>query len=352
MSYKAQLDAFLKERGVGAKSTFGLPSFSFGTSTTTASISDIPWLKVATYTLGLLLLVILILVVVHFTIRPIFRFKSGSKGFITIPGIAGADDGELHWPVIGHGELNEQDTIFAGNSVTSNYSMAIDLLFVDLNVGTNQHRNYRPVFLRYNPNLGDLLNPKYTVAIYMDPVVNDLYVQLRTTKLNNTESITIKNVVAKQPLRIGITVQPSYFEVYRNGLLVQTKTISAPPIGDIGRIWCNPGGISSPNSQCGPSSDGILGYGINLHLWRRALKAQEMQYSMPAMPTADTFLNPNAKRNLAGYIQDINMQFSHSGSDAAPPPTTTTPDSVNAGTIINEVGSTFNSFLTLTGTSS
>ncbi len=297
MSYKAQLDALLKQRGIGGIGV-PMPSIDF-------SVGSIDWARLGLYALVVTLLIVLILTVVHFTIRPIFRIRSGSNGLITIPGIRPADDGEVYWPTISHSTLAETDSIFAGSSASAtNYSLAIDLLFNNLNIGTNADNRSRPVFLRYNNSAG-IPTEKFNLGMFLQPDVNDLDVVLRTSRSDQVK-VTLKNVPSKQPIRVGVCVYSTHFEVYRNGLLVGTKKLANPPSTDIGTIWCSPGydattgaQVSTPNCSQGSGGESTLGYGINLHLWTRGLQAKEMQFSTPNMPSLNDFLQK--ADSLRGY---------------------------------------------------
>jgi hypothetical protein len=303
--YKAQLDAILKQRGIGSSSSipFSMPSFE-GTSSTS-------WLKIGGYTLGITLIVLLVLTVVHFTIRPIFRLKSGTDGIITIPGISTADDGAIYWKSLPHSAtLDERETIFEGSTATTqNYSLAVDFFFIDLNAGTSSEQDQqapRPLLLRYNPSLNTTL---YSLGMFLDARVNDLEVRVRTTT-NDLMTVVLKNVPAKTPIRVGVCIYPTHFEVYRNGLLVGTRRLSAAPIANIGRFWCDPGknaetdAVLNANTctSSGPGGEGILGYGINMHLWLRTLHSKEMQFSTPNMPTASDFIPGANKSIFSGYI--------------------------------------------------
>jgi hypothetical protein len=264
-------------------------------------------MSIAGTLLAVLLVILIILIVIHYTITPIFRFTPGGKGYITVPGIT-RDDGAIYWEQqYPHGPLNEQDTIFGGQSTLSkNYTISIDFYFNDLNHGLNT--GLRPLFYRYNP-VGKGID--YSVGIFLDSQVNDILVQVRTVA-GDTEVIRLKNVVAKVPIRVGVVVGEQYFEAYRNGQLVATRRLASAPVGAGGIFWADPG--SAPGSAtaaadsartsngCTPVAAGPLGGAVNLHLWRRVLSPGELRFSTPALPSAALFKTGPKSSFLSQFI--------------------------------------------------
>lgn len=309
-SYGAELAAALKAAGQ-TNSTTSFTSYDISTSTIRPLIG----------TLAISALVILlVLIVVHYTITPIFRFRPGGKGFISVPGIT-RDDGEIYWKnEYPHGPLNEQSTFFSGSSDTSyNYTLSIDFFFLNLTSGIDTSQMLRPLLYRYNP-VGTSIDglPDYTLGIFLDPTVNDIQVIVRTTQLDQ-EIITIKNIVSQVPIRVGVVIGENYFEVYKNGLLVATRRLRNPPKQAAGIIWADPGSVPSGFSkrtnaeastqkentgiQCLQlDSGGTLGGAVNLHLWKRTLSPGEIKYSTPALPDASLFKEAKAKKTFLGII--------------------------------------------------
>ncbi len=274
--------------------------------------SGVSYKKIFMATLVVVLVLIAILIVIHYLITPIFIFKRGGQGYIRVPGIS-SDDGKLYWPEPQHGELNESETIFVGDNGSGDYSMQMDVYFEDINAGANP-TDLRPIFLRYSAAADDTKPVNYSLGIFMEPMVNDILVQVRTVH-KDTEVIKIKNVPSRTPIRLGVVVTNAYFEAYYNGKLVGTRNLRHPIIQSVGLLFGSPGaqpGVTTqPNKTTGmnlnsdtntntkskdscPSSNkpNIVGSSlINLKLWQRAISVNEMQYSSPSMPSKKDFMD-------------------------------------------------------------
>lgn len=278
MAFKNLLAGKFKEVGLNSGTSVSYDSESGGLMGVGGSI------------LAVILVILIILIVIHYTITPIFRFTPGGKGFIAVPGIT-RDDGAVYWEQqYPHGPLLEQDTIFGDMPISKNYTLSIDFYFEDFNQGLNTE-NVRPLFYRYNP-IGQ--DTDYSVGMFLDPQVNDIYVQVRTTA-NDTEVIRLRNVVAKVPIRVGVVVGEQYFEAYRNGELVATRHLRNAPKASAGVFWADPGATSGPappkpsNGCSSAVPTGPLGGAVNLHLWRRVLSPGELRFSTPSLPKSDIF---------------------------------------------------------------
>lgn len=234
----------------------------------------------------MLLAILIVLIIVHYTITPIFKTSTG-KGYIPVPGIR--TNGSLYWKQPIHDDFNELNSPL--QNISENYSLTVDFYFSDLTSGLNS-TNPRPIFIRYNPVSQTQMTPN--LAMYLDPQVNDIIVKVFTRE-RNQEIIRVRNILAKTPLRIGVIMGSNYFEVYRNGLLVGTRMLKSQPSNSTGIIQSNPGAAvsgsaASASATCsGGDSGGPLGYSMNLNFWNRILSPAEMRYAGPAMPTAATF---------------------------------------------------------------
>jgi hypothetical protein len=256
---------------------------------------------------SVLLAVLIIAIIIHYTIYPIFKIKG--KGFIPVPGILkGISDGEIYWTEPDHGELDEINTILNGDKGDTSYTVIMDMYFDDLKAGSGSSNEERPVFMRYSA-ISDGTKPvNYSLGMFLDHSLNDLLVKVRTTK--DTEVIKIKNIPSKTPIRVGAIVTKSYFEVYYNGRLIGTRNLKNPPIGSVGKIFGNPGNMpGSPtqteqpqsdagitldsmiyDSKLGPQRSGNLGNIINLHIWNYALGSDDAKNTTPAMPKVTDFI--------------------------------------------------------------
>lgn len=280
-----------------------IPQINSGNSSSSADITGI-LMSIGT----VLLTVLIIAIIIHYTVFPIF--KIGGKGYIPVPGIlTGNVDGKLYWTEADHGELDEKDTILNGDKGDSPYTIMMDLYFDDLRAAQMKQEE-RPIFIRYSP-ISDGTKPvNYSLGIFLDPTLNDLLVKVRTTK--DTEIIKVKNISSKIPMRIGAVVTSNYFEVYYNGRLIGTRNLKNPPIASVGKLFGNPGlipgtsgPVQQPSSKTGITLDsmldeckvgvqtqgsGNLGHIINLHIWTYALGSDHAKNTSPAMPKASDFI--------------------------------------------------------------
>ncbi len=283
------------------------------------------WKKIGMIFLIVFLVLILALIIVHYTITPIFKLKQGAPGYVPVPGMV-KNDGYLYWKSPIHDDLQESTTILKGDKGDMAVTFQMDILLSNINFNLNND-TIRPVFMRYSlatdPNSGS----NYSVGAFLEPHVNDLLIQVRTQN-RDVEVVRVRNVPGKQPFRIGIVLAINYFEVYYNGRLVGTRNLKNPPLQSVGYLFgspgSRPGNIDSSTGQvanCPTSlsqqfksikntactSQGNVGgedYGgiMNLYIWQRILTADEMRYSGPAMPSVDDF-----KRAAKGGSKFLNL---------------------------------------------
>ncbi len=343
-------------------SGFGLKLPSFNSSISTQSYSSNEGFDIKKIMMGIAavtIITILILIVIHYTVTPIFKIKNDGTGIIPVPGTT-KSDGELYWTEgPAHGYLDEaKETIL---QTPTNFTMQMDIYIDDVNAGRNNKLQNRPIFVRYNP-AGTLKDPvDYSLGVFMDSNVNDILVIVRTVK-QNSQMIKIKNILPKTVTRLGITVGDNYFEVYRNGELVGSRTfIDGIRAGAVGRLWGSPGNPipdapppttttttttttsktgnvsrDTPGFEIAPSSDftesfqnqtsgttslqnkvlntiqdtcnitqgtGALGAVMNLHIWNRILSPGEIKFAKPKMPERSLFTGE--KPSFGSYLNKI-----------------------------------------------
>ena len=221
--------------GIGAaNSSIKLPTFNSGP--TSFGDGGFDFKRLIMGLVAITVIVMLILVAVHYTITPIFKINKNGTGLISVPGISN-DDGEIYWkdsPT--HGFLEEADTILG---MASGYTLQMDIYLHDANADSNA-TNERPLFVRYNPT-GTLTPLDYAVGVFLSPNINDMLVNLRTSS-GDTQTIRIKNVAPKSVIRVGIVVGDNYYEAYRDGELVGSRTFTnGVRAGATGRLWGSPG---------------------------------------------------------------------------------------------------------------
>ena len=295
-------------------------------NTYTGYNEGIDWKKIAMIIFTSLLVVIIVLIVVHYTITPIFKTTQSSKGYIPVPGIT-LNDGYLYWESPLHDDLNESNTILKGDKGDMPVTFQMDVLLNNINFNLNNEK-LRPIFLRYNTiKMEGSDEPNYSLGVFMEPHVNDILVQVRTQS-KDIEVVRIRNVPGKEPFRLGITIGINYFEVYYNGRLVGTRNLKNPPLQSVGYLFGNPGlspgktgtlpagsvGPACPitlseqfgklkDVACSPSgSSNEYGGLMNLYIWQRVLNADEMRYSGPKKPSADDFKKAALGKSYFGLL--------------------------------------------------
>lgn len=221
------------------------------------------------YFLTIAILTLLILVLVHFTITPIFITRPGTKGYIPLPG---SDDSSFYWkkntsPNI----INDIETSLG--STYQNWSMLLDLQIDNPTSNTNYPRI---LFLRgkqtseptgvYGENDTIIkIAPDFNVVIYLDRLTNDLNISVQTLE-RGLQTLTIPNIPVRKPIRLGVMVGSRVLEVYINGYLVKSKAF----IKDIRNVT----GVLQPPFDSILSTTAQI---ANLRVWPRPLSPAEFR---------------------------------------------------------------------------
>ena len=255
------------------------------------------FLNVLFYLFMYAFLIFLILVFIHFTVRPIFIFTPGAAGIITI---AAANDNLVYWnrkaqPTASTIVPASGDKL-DGSDFTKNFSFSIDLYIRKLK-DTNPYTRLilhksgkrttpfpEPTFTRSQQN------PTFTLddfTAYMSTIssmfmyltdTNDLVVTFFSGELYS--SPPIKNVPLYTPFRISVITETKLFSVYLNNKLVFQRmfpsTITATP----GQVF-----YSSPDWANRPTRTIFV---QNFNLWNRVIAYTELLGAQPALAlTAD-----------------------------------------------------------------
>ena len=220
----------------------------------------------------------IILVIVHFTIRPIFRSGSADPGLIPIPTL-GSDTTGHYWKAAS-APLQSADTVLTGNqSGSMDFSLAVDVLIHNPNV---KSAGNRPIFWRSDKQVPDSAAnlPEganivreigiFNFAAYLAPQTNDLIVSVLNGQ-SELESVVVQNVPTGEPFRLGIILTGLFLEVYINGKLYRTRNLTSPPLPVVGSFM-PPGG---------PYAD--MAAVRNLRIWRGTVPPAKMRY-LPALP--------------------------------------------------------------------
>jgi hypothetical protein len=276
MKYMPSGNIFKNANIPTSKSLFGdVKGFNYNKSTTGATSSTSPTtikqfsLGFLSYTLAILIVIIVLLLFVHFLITPVFKFKPGGPGIISIPII---DDGTLYWKDNKVGEILDKDTPIAG--ISYNYSMTMDIMITEPMNFANTPRILftRGANKKPTPTTDTLLGmfTNYNLVVALEPDTNDMIISILNSD-NNMENAFLKNVPVQTPFRLGIIVMEHAMEVYVNGRLSKTRAFATVPMASHGPIL--------PPQATNASTAKIR----NLKIWKRLLTAPEVRESKPAL---------------------------------------------------------------------
>jgi hypothetical protein len=228
-----------------------------------------------------LLVIFLVLLVIHYTITPVFSFTSGDGGSIPL---ANTSDGQLVWtkaPPMADVSANLVAILPHGFTVQQDIYIDNELLL------TNRKRIF---FYRANgPVVVDTSQPEDLIAqypesnlfMYLSANTNDLIVSAITEKpsgeLTYESAQTILNVPTKQVFRLTVVFLPQVLEVYMNGKLHGTRTFRYVPMLSDAPFF------STPDAFRGTVRV------MNLKYWDRALTSAEISKSGPALTDKKLF---------------------------------------------------------------
>lgn len=225
------------------------------------------------YFFTVLLLGCIILVIVNYTLYPIFKTRPGDEGIVSLPG---SDDSTLYW------KDNVKILPSTETSLMNQYENWSMLLDIQLDNPTANTNTPRILFQRADlmtPFIGIWtdqdtilkLNSNFNLMIYLDRIKNDLFVSTLTVNPNNAadsyiETVDIANIPVRKSIRLGVMLGSRVMEVYINGYLVKSKTYTNP--------------LRSVVGQFQPPSDAILSSTArvrNFRLWKRPLNPSEFR---------------------------------------------------------------------------
>lgn len=251
---------------------FTIPTINTGTIA--ASTRSSIW-RIVSYVLAILVIVLVILLFIHFFIKPIFKLRPGAPGIIKVPGF---DDGTLFWSKTNASIIQNKNLPIAG--VNSNYSLIVDV-FVEnpLQFSTTPRIILtRGALLSEKPTGDTLLGTfgYYNLVAALLPDTNDLIVSTLNST-NNMENIVVPNVPVQTPFRLGVILMDNALEVYINGKLVKTRTLSSPP-KDIKGDVTPAAGLQANITKA-----------RNLKIWPRVLSTAEIRDATPSLSTPTDF---------------------------------------------------------------
>lgn len=249
---------------------------SVGATYTSSSTSNGILTSVLARAALIMILVILVLIFIHFTIKPIFKIKPDSPGIISLPINALTGEDKVYWKTKQAISMLDVRTTPLGSSASgSDFSITIDIQIDDAHAYNNLPRI---IFFKGNDliqvdpskaaqaSIGNMISDA-SLVFSLTRDTNDLHVSI-ITENNNTEGVLLYNVPLRNPFRIGVIVSDKRLEVYTNGLLARTRSLSGPPKPVVGYFWPSP----TPGIQL-----------RNLHIWPQAITPGEMRAALPAL---------------------------------------------------------------------
>ena len=244
--------------------------------------SRISILSITIYLVVLIIIIGIFLIFVDRFITPVFKYKPDDPGYIPMPY---GDDGVLYWQK-NPGLIRDDNTIIS--NLASGYTLSLDIFIFNPMAFASSPR---VIFWRGSNKQGkqgDQGNQKYKISEFnllfsLAKDTNDLMVDTMISTpgklINDIETIKINNVPIRKGFRISVVMFDKLIEVYMNGRLYQTRTLSSPPIGSFHFL----------NSQ---TAEGQACTAIrNLKIWNRCLSAGEIREMSPPIDSFSDFDN-------------------------------------------------------------
>jgi len=257
--------------------TFGNTTSGFASGWSPSAMNSGSWSdaikRILTYLLAVFIVVFVLLLFVHFFIRPVFKWKPGLPGIIPVPGW---DDGILFWKDGNTGMIKSEDLPIQNQSF--DYTLQLDMFIQN----PLQFASYPRLLLtrgaikKATPSGDTLLGvlDQYNFAIALKPDTNDMIISV-LNKDKQMEAVILPNIPIQEPFRLTAVVMEKALEVYLNGHLVKTSMFHASPMDVKGSIY------PASNNEAN-----IARY-RNLKVWSRILTTPEIRDSTPPLSTAE-----------------------------------------------------------------
>jgi hypothetical protein len=234
------------------------------------------------YFVTITIIALLVLLVVHYTLTPIFRTRRGGAGVIPVPGV---DDVTTFWKDDKSiAPIAENTTPIAG--AFQNYSYMLDVIVDNPTANTGAPRvlmtrgpSGAPSGMQFRENDTILtLVPNFNTIVYLDRLTNDLNISVALLNDQNQSNpqtalanVVIPNVPLRKAIRVGVMISARVMEVYVNGYLARSVTYTLPVRGITGAI-------QPPTSNILTTTARVR----NLRLWNRILSPAEFRaYGAP-----------------------------------------------------------------------
>jgi hypothetical protein len=264
----------------------------------------------------------LLLILFHFTVRPVFSFVAGGKGLLQIP--TGSDD-KVYWnekkqpvPDMAEARAPIEDPMKTGTTDTltsydwlNDFTVSLDIYvrklegtepnkrvifyktyrygITGLEGATFTSENTSPFSSALEPDLKSYMNGKCSMLAWLTET-NDLVITLFTPD-GEASCRPMKNIPLNDPFRLTVVVEKKIFTVYLNGKQTFQKVTpneitrpsdytSSPAVPSAPeRFYPPPAWANNPKSI----------YVQNLHLWPRPISYAEVVSAQPALAKKEDF---------------------------------------------------------------
>jgi hypothetical protein len=245
--------------------------------------------SVASYVFAIAIILGILLLFVHFTIRPIFQFTPGGQGIIPVPGFK---DSHVYWKKPKEVAILKETAMGTAQLPVQNWSFTLDIFIKN---PTTHHASNIPVFMREELLATNSQSPKSNAHVYLVPGTNDLIVGVTNTA-NNQEDVVLSNVPVQTPFRVGVVIMDVAMEVYVNGRLMKTRTFDAPPGRFLGQFVPPQGAFAD------------LVKVRNLQVWPRLASASEIRYAKPPLMSAAEFNTDKMDSASSSCMQSLEKE--------------------------------------------
>ncbi len=239
--------------------------------------------------------IFLLLVVIHFTVYPIFSFSADDDGIIPVPTMS---DRQISFKnVIASPDLSANFI----NIPACGYTVGLDAYITGAFQTSKIPRVllYRNIDTKVQPSATDTKDnfiarfPATNLILWLDPNLNDLYASVIVKNPSSAEGAAlslvettppVENVPQREPFRITVVFTLQLIEIYINGKL----RISHPFVNP-------PNQITATKNYIFPTVPGVQG-GVmtsNYTFWPRPLSARETKANGDPMTNSSIFTAPS-----------------------------------------------------------
>ena len=268
-------------------------------------------LRVLYYFFMYALVIFTVLLLIHFTVTPVFKITPGGKGVIGVPGVDRGN--KVYWnertqPPRADKVPKANDTL-SGSMFLNEFSFSVDLLVRRV---PQTNTNNRIIMWMGNrctessgsscsdlvlaaPSTNQTLDAYLAAATNMSMVMyltetNDLVVSFYTTGSNSTNTWfpcrPIRNIPLYTPFRVGVIVEKRIFTVYLNNQQAFQRVVP----NDLGAVRTQTQAFyTAPVWAQNPRQTAFV---QNLIVWDRAIQYSELKDAQPALATVPDFDAP------------------------------------------------------------